>query len=200
MMTAALLIVVFAQYELSPEFVKYSVLGMLLLVLFFTDLMERSIPDAVTLFGTSLGLLLSLFVPVDNRLLEWGVRRLGFFLDGPSSSLLGSVAGAAVGGGLFYIVGEMFYRLGGKKKEYLGFGDVMLMAMIGSFLGIPLTLLTVFLGSLVGTLIALPLEILRTRFRHYQWPYGSFLSAAALFVSLWGTSLLEAYLRWARLG
>ena len=108
-----------------------------------------------------------------------------------------AVAGALVGGGLFYAVGEAFYRLSGKKKEYLGFGDVMLMLMVGFYLGPPLTLMTVLLGSLGGTLFALPLTIASSRFRNYQWPYATFLGIAAIYTSLWGAALLNAYLRWA---
>src|SRR5204863_27398 len=83
------------------------------------------------------------------------------------------------GGGLFYAVGEIFYFVGRRRKEYLekkypgeefqakeylGFGDVMLMLMIGSFFGIPLTLETILLGSLGGTLVALPLTVAHARF------------------------------------
>ncbi|MGH9453729.1 MAG: hypothetical protein ACRD2O_07130, partial [Terriglobia bacterium] len=79
-------------------------------------------------------------------------------------------------------------------------GDVMLLLMMGTFLGLPLTYLTILVGSLLGTLTALPLNILIKRFRSYQWPYGSFLGFAGIFVSLGGQALLESYLRWSRIG
>jgi leader peptidase (prepilin peptidase)/N-methyltransferase len=187
----------FARYGWTPEFIKVSAFGMLLLILILTDLMERRIPHRVTLFGTGLGLLLSFFIPVDDLPLEWASRRLGIFLDGPASSLLGAVSGALFGGGFFYAVGEAFYRL--RHKEGLGFGDVMLMLMVGAFLGIRLTLLTILLGSVLGTLIAGPLHLASSRFRNYQWPYGSFLGAAAIYASIGGQALLDAYIRWAGL-
>jgi len=102
-----------------------------------------------------------------------------------------------VGGGLFYAVGEAFYRLGGKKKEYLGFGDVMLMLMVGTFLGIPLTLMTILLGSLGGSVLALVMTAINPRFRGYAWPYGTFLGMAAIYAGLNGNGLLELYLRWS---
>lgn len=196
-LTAGVLAAAFVQYGLSPEFIKCAALGMLALVLVFTDLIARSIPHAVTLVGMGLGLVLSLIVPVDNRPLEWLLRRLGFFLDGTVSSLLGSVAGALVGGGLFYVVGEAFHYLRG--REGLGFGDIMMMLMVGTFLGVPLTLVTILLGSLAGTIIALPLHLAGRRFRDYEWPYGSFLGAATIYVSVWGKALLDGYLRWSGL-
>jgi len=196
-LTAGVLVAALRRYELSPEFVKYAVLGMLLVVLIFTDLNERRIPHAVTLLGMGLGLLLSVIIPVDPRPLEFLFRYLGFFVTFPVSSFLGAVAGALVGGGIFYLIGALFLRLTG--KEGLGFGDVMLMLMVGTFLGVPLTLLTILLGSLLGTVVAVPLEILSTRFRHHPWPFGSFLGAAAIYVSLGGQALLDAYLRWSGL-
>jgi leader peptidase (prepilin peptidase) / N-methyltransferase len=197
-LTAALLVVTFARYGLGPEFIKYAALGMFLLILIFTDLRERQIPRPVTLLGTAIGILLSLFVPVDNRPLDWALSRFGVSLEGSASSVAGAVSGALFGAGFFYLVGEAFYRL--RHKEGLGFGDVMLMLMVGSFLGIPLTLLTILIGSILGVLIAVPLYFISSRFREYEWPYGSFLGAAALYASLGGTRLLEAYLRWSGLG
>ncbi len=198
-LTAGVLLASFHIYGLSPEFIKYALFGMLLIVLIFTDLRERRIPHAVTVLGMVLGLLFSLIAPVDNRLLDWLFRRLDWDISGTASSLIGALAGALAGGGLFYAVGETFYLLGGRKKEYLGFGDVMLMFMVGTFLGIPLTLETVLLGSLGGTIVAVGLTVINRRYRDYPWPYGTFLGIAAIFASLWGARLLDAYLRWSNL-
>src|SRR5208283_5656783 len=52
--TALLLVLTYQRYGLSPEFVKYSALVMILIVLVFADLRERLIPHAVTLFGIGL--------------------------------------------------------------------------------------------------------------------------------------------------
>lgn len=198
-LTALVLTAAFFRYGLSPEFVKVAVFGMMLLILIFTDFLERRIPHPVTLFGIGLGLLFSFFIPVDSRPLEWLFNRRGWYIEGVTSSLLGAVAGALVGGGLFYAVGEAFYYLGGRQKEYLGFGDVMLMLMVGAFLGPALTLLTILLGSLGGTVVALACAIASPRYRGYAWPYGTFLGIAAIYASLDGTRLVDAYLRWSGL-
>jgi leader peptidase (prepilin peptidase)/N-methyltransferase len=199
-LTALLLIATFHRFGLSPELVKYSVLVMLLIVLVFTDLRERRIPHAVTVFGISLGVVFSFFIAVDNRPVGWVAERMGVFLPGTVLSVLGAIVGALTGGGLFYAVGEAFYILGGRQKEYLGFGDVMLMLMVGSFLGVPLTMLTILLGSLTGSIVALSITLAAPRFRDFHWPYGTFLGIAAVYAALDGTRLLEAYLRWSGLG
>lgn len=198
-LTAGVAATAFAEYQLSPEFIKVVCFGMLLIILVFTDLIERLVPHSVTILGMGLGLTLSFFVRVDDRPLSWVLQRFGVVIQSPWSSVLGAVFGALAGGGLFYLVGEAFYYLGGREKEYLGFGDVMLMMMVGTFLGVPLTLLTILLGSLAGTLVAVPLALAHPRLRHYEWPYATFLGAAAIYSSLGGQALLDGYLRWSGL-
>ncbi len=199
LLSAGIWVAAFSRASLSPEFIKVVTLDMLALIIVFTDLLERRVPHPITVFGMGVGVLFSFLVPVDSRPLDWIFRQIGFFPTGISASILGAIAGALAGGGLFYAVGEVFYFASGRKKEYLGFGDVMLMLMVGTFLGPALTLMTILIGSLAGTLIALPLTVASARFRNYEWPYATFLGAAAILASLWGVSLLEAYLRWAGL-
>jgi len=146
-LTAGLLVVVWAEYGPTLLFAKCALLILLLLILIFTDLADRRLPHAVTVFGIAAGILLSLLVPVDDRPLEWVLQRFDIFPAGRVSSFLGALAGGTFGGGLLYVVGEAFARL--RHKQGLGFGDVMLMGMIGTFLGIPLTYVTVFLGSVL---------------------------------------------------
>lgn len=195
--TAGLLLAAFRIDGWGLQFVRDAFLLMLLIVLVFTDLTERRIPHRVTIPGIVIGLGFSWFVAVDSRPLSELLMHWGVALSGPVNSFVGALAGAVVGGGLFYVVGEAFYYFGRRRKQYLGFGDVMLMLLIGVYLGVPLTLLTILLGSLLGSLVAVPLELLNPRFRRFQWPYGSFLGAAGIYVCLWGNALLEAYLRWS---
>jgi len=196
-LTALIMILTFHVYGLGPEFIKYALFNMLLIVIIFTDLLDRRIPHAVTIFGICLGLVFSFIVPVDDRPLGWVLRHWDIYPSGTALSVAGAVAGALVAGGLFYAVGEAFYHLGGKQKEYLGFGDVMLMLMVGTFLGMPLALMTILLGSLGGSILALGLSAARPRFRGYAWPYGTFLGMAAIFAGLHGNWLLDGYLRWS---
>jgi leader peptidase (prepilin peptidase)/N-methyltransferase len=194
-LTALVLILTFFIYGVSPAFLKYSVLGMMLIVLIFTDLLDRRIPHAVTIFGILVGLIFSYFIPVDDRPIGWILRHWDIYIDGCPASIAGAVAGALSGGGLFYAVGEAFYHFGGKQKEFLGFGDVMLMLMVGTFFGVPLTLMTILLGSFGGSVIALVMSAIDSRYRGYAWPFGTFLGVAAIYAALNGNWLLNGYLR-----
>jgi leader peptidase (prepilin peptidase)/N-methyltransferase len=193
-LTALGVVAAMAVYGPSLEFVKCTLLMMLLVIVIFTDLLERRIPHPVTIFGIAAGLGFSFVVPVDNRPLEWALLHTGVVLEGTVSSVVGAVAGGLFGAGLFYFVGWLFIHF--LHKEALGFGDVMLMGLIGTFLGIPLTYLTILMGSLLGIITAVILAAANKRFRSgYHWPYGSFLGTAAIYASLFGQPLLDAYLR-----
>jgi leader peptidase (prepilin peptidase)/N-methyltransferase len=193
-LTAVVFLLEFGRYGLTLEFAKGLVFAMLMIVLIITDLRERRIPHKISSTGIALGIAFSLLIPVDNRPVGWLLARWNIFPSGLLLSLIGGLAGALIGGGLFFVVGEAFYHL--RHKEGLGFGDVMLMLVVGTFLGPPLTLMTILLGSLLGSLIAIPLTVINSKFRNYQWPYGSFLGIAAIYASIGGDALLRAYLQW----
>ena len=193
-LTAAVFLLEYWRYGLTLAFLKAVVFAMLIIVLVFTDLRERRIPHKISLTGIALGVAFSFFVPVDNRPFGWMLAQWHLFPSPVLLSLVGAAAGALIGGGLFFVVGEIFYHL--RHKEGLGFGDVMLMLLVGIFLGPPLTLMTILLGSLLGSLIAIPLTMINSKFRNYQWPYGTFLGLTALYASIAGDALLRAYLQW----
>ncbi len=197
--TACLFLMAFRESVSAWAFAKAVVFGMVMIVLIFTDLRERIIPHAVTIFGIAVGVMFSVFYPVNNSLIGWLAGRMGVVLAEPLSSLLGALSGALFGGGTLFSVAWILKRLSGSSKEYLGFGDVMLMFVVGAFWGIPLTYLTILLGSLAGSLVAVTMTLINRRFRSFQWPYGSFLGIAAVGVSIWGRALFTAYLAWERL-
>jgi len=193
-LTAVVFVLEFWRYGITLEFVKGLIFAMLMIVLVFTDLRERRIPHRISVPGIALGLVFSLLTPVDSRPVGWILAQWLIFPSPVLLSLMGALTGALIGGGLFFAVGEAFYHL--RHKEGLGFGDVMLMLVVGTFLGPPFSLMTILLGSVLGSLIAIPLTVISSRFRNYQWPYGSFLGIAAIYASIGGHALLRAYLQW----
>lgn len=198
--TAGLFAAAFAEFGFSPDFIKAVIFSMLMIVVFFTDINLRIIPHSVTITGAVLGVILSQFVPVNDGLMNWIFERVGITAPASVLSLAGAVAGALFGAGLLYGVAWCLRRFGNPEKEYLGFGDVMLMLMAGAFLGIPLVYVTLLLGSLAGTFIAIALRTGRKSYRGYEWPFGSFLAAAGIFALFYGERLIDAYLRVSRLG
>jgi leader peptidase (prepilin peptidase)/N-methyltransferase len=69
--------------------------------------------------------------------------------------------------------------------------------MIGAFLGLQGALLTLVIGSVLGSVIGLLfITIARKDYSTYELPFGSFLGVAALIVGVYGPVLLG----WPRLG
>jgi len=128
----------------------------ILLVASLIDWNTFILPDTFTLGGLVFGLVVSVF-------------RQDF-------SLKESFLGALVGGVLFLLIYLYYTKL--RKIEGLGFGDVKLMAFIGSVAGLWGVVYAVFLGSLLGLLYALPI-IVKNKSLQFALPYGPFLSLGA---------------------
>jgi prepilin signal peptidase PulO-like enzyme (type II secretory pathway) len=60
-----------------------------------------------------------------------------------------------------------------------------MIAMIGAFLGLRLTLLTLFAASLIGSVVGMSyIFATRKKAAEYELPFGSFIGAAALVVTM----------------
>jgi len=171
----ALTAIVFAlawwYYGPSPLFASRVLFGCALIVLFAIDLEHHLLPNAITVPGIVVGLAFS-FVT------EPGWR----------SSLIGIL----VGGGVLFAIAEAYYRV--RHEEGLGMGDVKMLAMVGAFLGWQLTLLTLMLASLSGTVIGLMLIASKRGGLKYALPFGTFLALGAAAAATIGPAVLEWYL------
>ena len=223
LLTGGLFLLCYSNFGLTLAALKCAIFGFLLLGLIFTDAETHLLPDKMTLNGLVIGLVLSWFVPVNDLL----SMLLPGFLQIPVSpnisarlfSVMDSALGAAVGASFLYGAGAIYLRARG--VEGMGFGDVKLMAMIGSFVGLRLTILTIFAASLAGSAFGLstmlavwikrtkrrtralhePNSIARKRawgsaliaLRRYQMPFGVFLGSMGLAALLFGQRFLHWY-------
>jgi leader peptidase (prepilin peptidase)/N-methyltransferase len=142
-----------------------------LLAMVLIDLEHWLLPFALTLPIAFIGLVGAIF---------FGMRPL-------ADSLLGMVTGFALFMGLL---------LGGKalfKRDAMGGGDVVFGIMAGAFLGWKLTILMIFVASLLGSLISLPLLILGKNISGRAIPFGPFLAVALVFCVFLGQPILDWY-------
>jgi leader peptidase (prepilin peptidase) / N-methyltransferase len=222
LLTGGVFLACYWHFGLTLATLKYCVFGFLLLGLIFTDAETKLLPDKLTLPGLVLGLLFSLFVPVNDLASQFlpGAVNLPFGSDLVARliSALDALLGAAVGAGFIYGAGAIYLRWRG--IEGMGLGDVKLMAMVGAFVGIKLTVFTIFTASLVGSLFGVGTVVLvwvkRTHrfmrsqanaqaarrrgwqsaqmvYRFYQMPFGVFLGSMALLAFFFGNKFLHWY-------
>lgn len=227
LLTGLLFLACYGQFGFTIAAAKYCALSFLLLGLIFTDAEHQLLPDALTLPGLALGLVLSYFVPLRDLflgtllfLLPMGGDRLAraaTTAQGGWASVGQSAVGALVGAGFIYGAGAMYRVM--RHRTGMGLGDVKMMAMIGSFLGVGLTMLTVFTASFLGSVFGFATMLLvwlrrakrrmqrtgesapaaRRRawrsamavYGHFLIPFGVFLGAMALLAAFWGNALLR---------
>jgi leader peptidase (prepilin peptidase)/N-methyltransferase len=147
------------------------VLGCALIVLFEIDREHQILPHAITLPGLVAGFVFSIFT-------EPGWQA--------------SLAGLLLGGGILLAMGYGYYFL--RHEEGLGMGDFKMLAMIGAFLGWRLTLLTLMLASLSGSVVGLFLIVTRRGGMKTALPFGTFLALGAAAAAIAGPALLDWYL------
>ena len=223
LLTACVFLLCYSNFGLSLATLKCATLGFLLLGLIFTDAETHLLPDKLTLTGLVIGLVFSWFVPVNDLLsiLLPGSLQIPVSpnISNRLFSVMDSALGAAVGASFLYGAGAIYLRARG--VEGMGFGDVKLMAMIGSFVGLRLTILTIFAASLAGSAFGLStmlavwikrterrkrafhetVSVARKRawgsalvaLRRYQMPFGVFLGSMGLGAFLFGQKILHWY-------
>jgi prepilin signal peptidase PulO-like enzyme (type II secretory pathway) len=81
-----------------------------------------------------------------------------------------------------------------RRREGMGLGDVKMLAMVGAFLGMPGVLLTMFLGSVIGTLVVVPMVLAGRQGMKSPVPFGPFLGLAAWISMFWGGEIIDWYL------
>src|SRR5271156_3035848 len=192
LLTGLLFLACYGVFGLTIEALKWAIFSAVMIVLVFTDLRERLLPDVVNYTGLALGLALSFFTkPTDGSALWLANHIFDFPPPAPVLSFADALLGAALGSGLLWLVSEAYFRLRG--REGMGLGDVKMMLMAGAFLGAKRTLLTILAGSLLGSLLGLAFILARRKESNYELPFGSFLGMAALLVVFFGTPVVNWY-------
>jgi len=173
-LTALAFLLVFVRSErlLSLEFFAGCLFASALIALGFIDYFHQILPDAITMPGLVLSLVYS------------------FFRD--DLTFRGALVGAVSGAGFLLLVYGAYRLI--RKKEGLGMGDVTMLLMIGAYLGLAKTLLTLILASFVGALVGVFFIVRRKKNLQFALPFGTFLAPAAFVAALWGERIVSAYL------
>jgi leader peptidase (prepilin peptidase)/N-methyltransferase len=113
-------------------------------------------------------------------------------LTGRAASIGDAVIGALIPAGPLWLTGWIYEKV--RRRQGLGFGDVLMIAEVGAFLGLSSAFLTLFLASVAGSVIGLvTIKVRQEDAETYQLPLGSFLGASGIFVSAFGGALSRWY-------
>ncbi|HVZ19443.1 MAG TPA: A24 family peptidase, partial [Vicinamibacterales bacterium] len=169
--TGAMFLGGYLLYGPSPLLVVRLLFGCAMIVLFVIDLQHKILPNVITLPGIAAGLLLS-------------------EVAGPGWKA--SLLGALLGGGVLWLIAEVYYRV--RHQEGLGMGDVKMLAMVGAFLGWKLMLLTMVLASFSGTIVGIGVLVAKKESLKYALPFGTFLAIGAIVAAAVGDQIVAWYL------
>ena len=170
--TAALFVACLERFGPTLEAAVAALLGCLLLALAMIDAEHYLLPDRLTLPGIVVGLAVQPWI-------DWG-------------GLVAAALGAALGGGLLLALWGVWLLVRG--EEGMGLGDAKMLAMIGAFLGWKGVLVTLFVGSLVGSAVGLGLIASGRGGMKSRLPFGVFLALGGGVALFWGRALVDAYL------
>jgi leader peptidase (prepilin peptidase)/N-methyltransferase len=148
------------------QFVQGAVLASILIVITFTDLDHRIIPNKAVLFGFVCGLPLLWLAGTPD----------------PLAAAVGVIAGALP----LFLLAVLTNGMGG--------GDVKLAGMLGLYLGWSQVLLMLFLASVLGAIVGLTLMAAGKIKRKEPIPFGPFLAVAAMTVYIGGEPVIFWYL------
>ena len=177
--TAILFGLLAAKFGPSLLALKWMFFECLLIVLFWTDLEERILPDELTLGGIAAGLAWALLTGVPSA--------FGALLLPNSSarwqSLISALLSAVLCTSVLWLVGFVYKLI--RRREVLGLGDVKLLPMLGVFLGVENGVLALLIGSVTGSILGLSYIVWRKKNpSSYELPLGSFLCFGAALVPL----------------
>ncbi len=141
------------------------------IAVFVYDARFMVIPDTITLPAIALGAALQLFFLWEKGALS--VSSVGTQIILP----------AAVAGGFFLVQFIV------SKGAWIGGGDIRLGALIGVAVGWPAAVEVLLLAYMAGAIVSLALVAFRIKTMQSHIPFGTFLSAAAVFVLVRGDSV-----------
>jgi leader peptidase (prepilin peptidase) / N-methyltransferase len=158
-------------FSSSPYiFASYFLFFSALIVATRSDLEAMVIPQYFTILLIPAGILLSWF----------GYTNI---------TLADSILGTVFGYGILWLTATVFYKL--TKKKGLGEGDMDLLAMIGSFLGVKGAWFALTLGSISGLLIGGGYLLCVKKNIHLRFPFGPFLVLGAMLYFFLETHILD---------
>ena len=171
LMTGIVAVGVLFHFGLTLEGLIYFVFISSLIAITFIDIDHKIIPDVITLPGILMGLIASFALP--------------------AVGIKDSIIGMLVGGGALWVVAWVYYLL--TRKDGMGGGDIKLLAMMGTIIGLKGVIFTIFVSSAVGTLVGVTVMMVKGKDMKFAVPFGPFLSIGAIAYIFFGQEIITSY-------
>ena len=169
----------YGHYGLSVELAVTAFYGCLFIMLMVIDLEHRLILNKIVYPAAVVALIISVLLPQPGIISFPGPE----FINGAVNSIIGGAIGLVL-----LLIPAVISRGG------MGWGDIKMAALIGLVTGFPLVFVALFLGVVIGGLVAGILLLLKIKKRKEAIPFGPFLSVATIATLLWGNEVLNWYL------
>ncbi len=181
LLTALFTVALYYKFSLTAEFFAYFLLVSALIAITFIDIRHKIIPNIISLPGIVVGFLV--------------VAALSYYrggLDLLAHSLIDSLLGFLIGGGVLLAIATLYHGLTG--RDGMGGGDIKLLSMLGAWLGWKGVLVTLFGGSLVGSVIGVIMMIFLGKDSKYALPFGPYLALGAIVHIFFGEAMIGWYI------
>ncbi|WP_429079912.1 prepilin peptidase [Brassicibacter mesophilus] len=171
-LTGIIFLLSYIRFGLSVEFVFYTMLFCILIIISGIDYSYQIIPDDLILLSFVLGITFKL---------------ISYLFLGQAFSFFNSFLGIVVGGGFLLFISII-------SNGGMGGGDIKLMAVLGLWIGWKYTILALLLSFIFGGILSLVLLLLKIKSRGEMIPFGPFLALGFLVTVLYGKSIIIWYM------
>ena len=170
LVTGLLTAAVFYRFGFTWECLIFAIVVPALVIITMIDIEHQIIPDAITLPGIVFGL------------------AAGSYMNG----WLDSMIGLLLGGGMFWLLAEGYFRMRGKVG--MGGGDIKYIAAAGALMGWVQVLFIIFIGALAGGVFGgIGMGVQKLNFLS-RIPFGPFLALATLTSIFFGDPIVNWYI------
>lgn len=178
----AVFFLAFWRFGISPQFGVTAFWSAVFLVIIFIDWEHQLILNVITYPAMVVALVI---LGADSA---WpGAGILTNLELVPQPGILSGLIGGGIGFVFFLIVFLIAPR-------GIGIGDIKLAGLIGLVTGIPLLIVGLLTGILLGGIVAVFLILFRLKGRKDVIPYGTFLGIGPIVAMLWGADIYQWYL------
>lgn len=165
-------LLLFLYFGLTANFIFYSFILSILIIISFIDYSYQIIPDGLVLLILVSTIIYKAFIYIVYK---------------TPLSFLDSISGFIGAGLLFFIIALV-------SNGGMGGGDIKLSAALGFTLGLKKTLLNILLSFIIGAVFSIVLLLSGKKGRKDAIPFGPFINISFLITILYGEGIINWYI------